>query len=292
MPSPLPGASAGVESIRTLALVGPAAAGKTSLAEALLAAAGAIVTPGTLERGTTASDFDPLERRMQHSLNASVLHLQHGETRVHFIDTPGAPDFLGQSLPALEAVETAAVVINAQVGVEPMAVRMMEHAAARQRDRMIIVNKIDAPGVDLPAVLAQIQAAFGKECLPLNLPDGRGSRVVDCFHNREGRSDFGSVDAAHRALVEQVVEVDADFVDRYLNDGDVDASELHAPLEQALREGHLIPVCFVSAKSGAGFAELLDIIVKLLPHPGEANPPPFLRGEGAAAEPLAAVPEP
>ena len=118
MPSPLAGASAGVESIRTLALVGPAAAGKTSLAEALLVASGAIVTPGTLERGTTVSDFDPLERRMQHSLNSTVLHLTRGETRVHFIDTPGAPDFLGQSLPALEAVETAAVVINAQVGVE------------------------------------------------------------------------------------------------------------------------------------------------------------------------------
>ncbi len=292
MPSPLPGVSAGIESIRTIALVGPAAAGKTCLAEALLAAGGAIVTPGSLERGTTVSDFDPLERRMQHSLNASVLHLTRGDTRIHFIDTPGAPDFLGQSLPALEAVETAAVVINATAGVEPMAVRMMEHAAARQRDRLIIVNKIDAPGVDLAAVLAQIQAAFGKECLPLNLPDAGGTRVVDCFYNREGHSDFGNVDTAHRALVEQVVEVDADFVDRYLNDGDVDASELHAPLEQALREGHLIPVCFVSAKSGAGLAELLDIIVKLLPNPAEANPPAFLRGEGATAEPLAAVPDP
>ncbi|HWK83946.1 MAG TPA: elongation factor G, partial [Caldimonas sp.] len=256
------------------------------------AAAGAIVTPGSLERGTTASDFDPLERRMQHSLSASVLHLKRGDTRVHFIDTPGGADFLGQSLPALEAVETAAVVINAAIGVEPMAVRMMEHAAARQRDRLIIVNKIDAPGVDLPGVLAQIQAAFGKECLPLNLPDAGGTRVVDCFYNREGHSDFGSVDAAHRTLVEQVVEVDADFVDRYLNDGDVDAAELHAPLEQALREGHLIPVCFVSARSGAGIAELLDVIVKLLPNPAEANPPEFLRGEGKEAEPLAALPDP
>ena len=293
MPIPASAASSvGVESIRTLALVGPSGAGKTCLAEALLVASGTIVSGGTLERGTTVSDFDPLERRMQHSLNASVLHLQHRDARVHFIDTPGAADFLGQSLPALEAVETVAVVLNAQTGVEPMAVRMMEHAAARKRDRLIVVSRIDAPGVDLPGVLAQIQAAFGKECLPLNLPDAGGTKVVDCFHNREGHSDFGSVDAAHRALVEQVVEVDADFVDRYLNDGDIDASELHVPLEQALREGHLIPVCFVSAKSGAGVAELLDILVKLLPHPGEANPPDFLRGEGDAAEPLAAAPEP
>src|SRR5215212_1344781 len=183
MPSPLPGvgAGAGIESIRTLALVGPAAAGKTSLTEALLAAAGAIVTPGTLERGTTVSDFDPLERRMQHSLNSSVLHLTHGETRVHFIDTPGAPDFLGQSLPALEAVETAAIVISATTGIEPMAVRMMQWAAQRERDRIIIVNKIDAQGVNLEVLVADIQAAFGRECLPVNLPAGNGSRVVDCF---------------------------------------------------------------------------------------------------------------
>jgi elongation factor G len=126
----------------------------------------------------------------------------------------------------------------------------------------------------------------------VNLPDAAGSAVVDCFYNRAGHSDFGAVDTAHRALVEQVVEVDPDFVDRYLNDGDVDASELHAPLEQALREGHLIPVCFVSAKSGAGVAELLDIIVKLLPSPGEGNPPDFLNGEGEAARPLHAEPDP
>jgi elongation factor G len=292
MPSPLPSGAATVADIRTLALVGPAAAGKTSLAEALLHKSGAIGAPGSLERGSTVSDWDPLERRMQHSLNASVMHTAHGATRIHFIDTPGGPDFVGQSLPALEAVETAAVVINAAVGIEPMAVRMMEYAAERQLDRIIIVNKIDAQGIDLAGLLGQIQATFGKECLPLNLPDDGGATVIDCFYNREGHSDFGSVDAAHRALVEQVVEVDAAFVDRYLNDGDIDAGELHAPLEQALREGHLIPVCFVSARTGAGIAELLDVIVKLLPHPGEGNAPDFLNGEGADAVLMHAQPDP
>jgi elongation factor G len=296
MPSPTSNAdpqsaSIGTESIRTLALVGPSAAGKTSLAEAMLHQAGAIGAPGNLERGSTVSDHDPLERRMQHSLNAAVMHLHHRGVRVHLIDTPGGVDFLGQALPALEAVETAAVVINAATGIEPQAVRMMAYAAQRQLDRMIIVNKIDAPGVDLQALLAQIQDTFGKECLPLNLPAGGGSAVVDCFYNREGRADFSSVEDIHRTLVEQVVEVDADFVERYLEDGDIDPAELHAPLEQALREGHLIPVCFLSARSGAGVAELLDVIVKLLPHPGEGNPPDFLNGEGDDAVPMQAVPD-
>jgi elongation factor G len=292
MPSPQPSGAVQVADIRTLALVGPAAAGKTSLAEALLTRSGAIGAAGSLERGSTVSDFDPLERKMQHSLNSAVMHMAHAGTRIHFIDTPGGADFVGQSLPSLEAVETAAVVINASVGIEPMAVRMMEYAAERQLDRLIIVNKIDAQGVDLAGLLAEIQATFGKECLPLNLPDDGGAKVIDCFYNREGHSDFGSVDAAHRALVEQVVEVDAAFVDRYLNDGDVDAGELHAPLEQALREGHLIPVCFVSSRTGAGIPELLDVIVKLLPNPTEGNPPEFLNGEGTDAVPMHALPDP
>ncbi|MGR4870587.1 elongation factor G [Variovorax sp. LARHSF232] len=292
MPSRSNGPAADMEKVRTLALVGASASGKTTLAEALLQSAGAIGAVGSVERGSTVSDHDPIERRMQHSLNAAVMHLTHAGTRIHFIDTPGSADFLGQSLPALEAVETAAVVINAANGIEPMAVRMMEYAATRRLARLVIVNKIDAQGVSLANLLGEIQAAFGRECLPLNLPADGGTRVVDCFFNREGDSDLGPVDAAHRALVEQVVEVDAGFVDRYLNEGDVDPAELHAPLEQALREAHLVPVCFVSTRSGAGLAELLDVIVKLLPDPTEANPPQFLLGEGEAARPMTVAPDP
>lgn len=280
---------------RTVALVGPSAAGKTSLAEALLWKAGAIGAPGSVERGSTVSDHDPLEKAALRSLNTTLVHFEHKGIRTHLIDTPGAPDFLGQSLPALEAVETAAVVINAATGIEPMAVRMMEWAKQRERDRIIVVNKIDGQGVNLQALLAKIQDTFGRECLPVNLPAQKGEMVVDCFYNlgTDGPPpDFSSVEAAHRALVEQVVEVDAAFVERYLNEGDVDPQELHAPLEQALREGHLVPVCFVSSRTGAGVAELLDVIEKLLPDPTESNPPQFLEGEGPDAKPIQATPDP
>jgi elongation factor G len=283
---------AGPAGIRTLALVGQTAAGKTSLVEAMLHKAGAIGAPGSLERGTTVTDFDPMERKAQHSLNSALVHLTHHDTRVHVIDTPGYPDFVGQSMTALEAVETAAVVVSATNGIEMMTARMMEWAQQRHLCRMIVVNKIDAQGIDLPGLLETLRATFGKECLPLNLPAEGGTKVVDCFFNTEGEADFSSVEAAHRALVEQVVEVDPEFVDRYLNDGDVDPSELHAPLEQALREGHLIPVCFVSARNGAGIGELLDVIERLLPNPTEGNPPDFFKGEGEAAKPLHATPDP
>ena len=289
-------ATSPVSHLRTLALVGPAAAGKTTLAEALLVQAGMVGAAGSVERGSTTSDFDPIERRMQHSLHTSVLHLDHQGLRIHLLDTPGSADCLGQSLPALEAVETAAIVINATSGIEPMAVRMMAWAAERQLDRMLIVNRIDAPGFNAAALLAQIQATFGRECLPLNLPANGGREVVDCWFAPEAtpghEADVSSVAAAHRALVEQVVEVDSAFVERYLEEGDVDARELHAPLEQALREGHLIPVVFVSAKVGTGVSALLDVIAQLLPDPSEGNLPDFFKGEGSAARPMHARVDP
>src|SRR3989440_3285357 len=255
------------ENIRTVALVGHGAAGKTTLAEALLARAKAIPALGSVERGTTVSDFDPLEKSWQHSLRASVLHFDVDGTRIHMIDTPGFPDFIGQSIGALDAVETAAVVINAASGIEMIASRMMDWAAQRKLCRLIVVNKIDAENVDLPGLMTAIQSAFGRECLPINLPSDNGRRVVDCFFNPAGEADFSSVAAAHSALVDQVVEVDEALMSLYLEQGEISPDQLHAPFEKALREGHLVPVCFVSALTGAGVAELLEVLVKLAPNP-------------------------
>jgi len=277
--------------IRTLALVGHGASGKTTLAEALLLKAGAITAPGTVERGSTASDFDPLEKSWQHSLRASVLHFETQGTRVHMIDTPGFPDFIGQAIGALDAVETAAVVINASAGIEMITSRMMDWAAKRNLCRLLIVNKIDAENVDLPGVLSSIQTTFGKECLPINLPADGGKRVVDCFFNPAGEADFSSVSSAHQALVDQVVEVDEELMSLYLEQGEIAPDQLHTPFEKALRDGHLIPVCFVSARTGAGIPELLEILVKLAPNPAEGNPPLFVKGEGDHAVEVRSEPD-
>ena len=90
------------ENIRTIALVGHGASGKTTLAESLLVKSGALLSAGNVERGTTVSDFDALEKSFQHSLRASILHLDTSDTRVHLIDAPGFPDFIGQAIGALE----------------------------------------------------------------------------------------------------------------------------------------------------------------------------------------------
>lgn len=281
------------ENIRTVALVGHGASGKTTLAEALLKQSGMIPVAGSVERGTTASDHDPLEKTWQHSLRSSILHIDADGTRVHLVDTPGFPDFIGQAIGALDAVETAVVVVNAQAGIEMITQRMMDQAGRRGLCRVIVINKIDAENVELPVLLAAIRGAFGKECLPINLPAAGGTKVVDCFFNPAGESDFSSVADAHQALIDQVIEVDEALMAKYLEQGEeITPEELHAPFEKALREGHLVPVCFVSARNGAGVSELLDVFEKLLPTPLEANPPLFYKGEGDRREEFRSEPDP
>ena len=281
-------------SVRNIALVGSAGAGKTTLLEAMLARSGAIREPGSVAKGTTVSDFTAQEKRLLHSLDTAVCHLEHDGVFMNIIDTPGSPDFTGRSMSILPAVETAAVVINAQTGVDTVTHRMMEFAAARGLCRLVIINRIDADGEHLEAVLRQIRATFGRECLPLNLPAERGKTVADCFFELSDKQpDFSSVQAAHTEIVDQVVELDEKLMRVYLEQGEeISVAQLHDPFERALRAGHLVPVCFVSAQSGSGLRQLLNIFAKLMPNPSEGNPPAFLQGEGSAARPVSVNADP
>ena len=266
-------------SLRTVALVGHGAAGKTTLAETLLAASGAITTRGSVEKGNTVCDFDPQEKELGHSLNSAICSFSWQDAQIHLLDTPGYPDFAGQAIGALAAVDTALVVINAQTGIELSTERMMRLAAARNVCRMIVINKIDADNVDLPKLVGEIRERFGRECMLLDLPAHHGADVIELLGHDSGESDFDSVADDHRALIDQIVEEDEDMLARYLDEGaDPSPEELHAPFEKALRAGHLIPILFVSAKTGAGIPQLLDVLAKLAPNPAEGNPPPFYKG--------------
>ena len=207
--------------IRNVCLVGPSHAGKTLLTEALLQAGGKISEKGSIEKGTTVSDFTEREKEVGHSQFNSVCHLDHEGIHVNLIDTPGYRDFFGRALSVMPAAETAAVVINAAAGVEMIARRMMDTAHDRRMCRMIIVNKIDATDVNLEQVFKDIQEAFGPECLPMNLTSADGNKVVDCFFQPEGdETAFSSVKEAHTQIVDQVVEVDEELMELYLEQGE------------------------------------------------------------------------
>jgi elongation factor G len=268
------------ENLRNIAIVGHAGSGKTTLVEQLLAKAGAISAAGSIAKGTTVSDFSDVEKREGHSLDVSVCHLEHDGTFINLLDTPGYPDFLGRALAVLPAVETVAVVVNAERGVELVTQRVMDAAAQHGLCRLIIVNKIDSPDVDLAAVLAEIKSTFGAQCLPINLPAHGAKAVADCFFEPAKETpDFSSVAAAHTEITDQVVELDDKLMEIYLEQGEaITLEQLHDPFERALRGGHLIPVCFTSAQTGVGLRQLLRVFSKLMPNPFEGNPAEIYSG--------------
>ena len=274
------------ENIRNIALTGHAGSGKTTLFEALLHAGGVIQAQGSIERGTTQSDTDSQEKARGHSIDSCIASIDRSDCHINLIDTAGYADFRGGTLSAFAAVETVAIVVNAVNGIEHGTRRMMEHARVRGLARMLIINKIDFDGARLEALVHALREEFGSECLPINLPALGGKQVLDCFFHRKGNTDFSSLAQAHQQILDQVVEINEATMGAYLDAGEdaLTPEQLHDAFEQCLREGHLVPICFVSSRNGTGVAELLDIMQRLLPNPFEGNPPPFLGDDGKPIE--------
>ena len=283
--------------IRNLALVGAAGAGKTTLVEAMLHEAGVIGRVGRIEDGNTVCDYDELEKELKQSLDSAIVHFDHAGAHVNLIDTPGASDFLGKAISSLPAVETAMVLIDAAVGIHTVTRRIMKVAEERNIPRLIVINKIDH-ATDLPGLVSAIQENFGNVCQPVNLPADGGTSVVDCFTNDSGSSDLGDVAGHHTAIIEQVVEIDEALMEQYLDQGEVSADQLHEPFQKAMREGHLIPICFTSARETVGVKQLMDVLASNCPSPAEGTPAVFTytedgekkehRAVADAAKPLAA----
>jgi elongation factor G len=268
-----------VENIRNIAFAGQAGSGKTTLIERLLFETGAIKQMGDIERGTTVCDYDVQSKNRTHSLNPTAVFLSHNEAQVNILDTPGMPDFMGRSISILPAVETVAMVIDGADGAGIVSERLFKMASDRKKCRLIVINKIDTDDLVLDELLTELQDEFGTEVLPINLPDKTGQNVVDCYFEPayDELTLFSSVQDAHDALVDQVVEVDEALMEVYLEQGqELTPQQLHDPFEVALRSEHLIPVCFVSSKTGAGVDQLLRVITELMPTPLEGNPPLFM----------------
>lgn len=260
--------------VRNIVVMGGSGTGKTTLIEALLHAAGAIPKLGKVEDGSTVCDHDPISKELQHSVDPAVVHLKHEGVTINLIDTPGLSDFSGRGMACMPAADMVLIVVDPKTAVDPIFRRVSKLAEDRKLPRMVAINKIDR-GDDLEEAIDAITEFVGPVVRALDLPARHGQSVVDCFENESGESDLGDVKEYHSKLVDQVVEVDDALMEQYLEGKTASSSQLHDPFEKALREAHLVPLVFVSGKSGAGVKELLSDIVRLAPSPSESNPRPF-----------------
>ena len=253
-----------VEDIRNIALCGHGSAGKTTLVDKLLNVTGAVNRPASVDDGTSICDFDEEEKHHKHSIESALVHFDHAGKHFNFIDTPGYPDFIGQAIGALRAVETAVIVINAHSGIEVNTRRVFQEAGKAGVGRMIVINKMDADNIDFPELIDSIQEMCGKACVPLNVPIGSGHDFKGVVSTLKPPADAAGAlmnpAEVNQALIETIVEIDEEVLARYFEGKQPTEEETGRLMVQAVAQGSLIPIVCVSAKTGVGVTELLDVL--------------------------------
>jgi elongation factor G len=275
-----------------VALVGHSAAGKTTLGEAMLLAAGLTTRLGSVDEGTSILDWDEESRERRHSVDSSFFHIPYKSLHLNLFDTPGIPDYCGVAIAALAAVETAAVVVSAASGLGVNTRRMAGIARDCGLARMVVISRIDAEGADLAAVLAGVRETLGPACHPINLPADRGRRVVDVLSAEQGSSDLLDVHRCHSELIDSIVETDEALMETYMSGETLSPEQLAPAIQKAVASGHLIPVLFVCARSGVGVPELLEALARFAPAPDVGKQRLLRSGEGDSARETPIVPSP
>ena len=254
-----------IADIRNVALAGHGASGKTSLADALLFAAGAITRKGSVDDGTSTLDIDDEEKRRHFTIDCHMGHLSWKGKQVHLVDSPGYPDFIGNALSALAAVENVVLAVSGPAGIEVNTRRLFQEARRLGLGRFILVTKMDAENVDYRADLEAIRETFGSQCVPFNVPVGQGatfSGVVDVLqeHDEDPQGCPLPPTEAYRMVVEQIVETDEELMMRYLEGETIGVEELRKVAHDAIAGGKLVPVLCVCTRKDVGIKELLDLI--------------------------------
>jgi elongation factor G len=274
-----------VQDIRNLALAGHGASGKTSLADALLHQAKAVDRRGSVEEGTSVSDFDEEEQKRRFSIDTSVLHLDYKGKHINLIDTPGYPDFVGAALGALGAVENVLIAVSAVNGIGVNTRRMFSEASKRALARLLVITKLDSDNIDFPGLVAALRQTFGKGCVLFNAPVGVGadfSGVVSVLEPPDKPPAGLPIDiaAARSQLIDAIVEADEALMEEYLMEGTVAPEKLTAAIPRALAAGTVVPIFCTSARKNVGVAELLDALAEGALSPAQGPKRVALRKQG------------
>ena len=276
-----------------MALIGHGAVGKTTLADLLLFKSGAATRAGSVDDGSSLLDTDEEAKHHKHSITSTVVHFSHAGKYINVIDTPGYPDFIGQAIGALRAVETAVVVLSASAGIEVNTRRTFNLAGQEGLGRMVVVNKCDLDNLNFERILDSLQETFGAACVPMNLPVGLGSgfSAVVSTLNVPASVPAGAVADPkewNQPMMDAIVEADESLMERYLEGEQLTPQEISSGLSKAVAAGTLIPVFFTSFKSGVGVPELMDALAEYALSPVELP----RKATNAAGQEVTLTPDP
>lgn len=273
------------EAIRNIALISHGGAGKTSLAEALLFTSGAVNRRGTIETGTTTTDYDPDETKRQVTINVGLAPLEWDGVKINLLDTPGYFDFIGDLIGALRVADCSAVVVCAVSGVEVGTEKVWQYGDDFSLPRIVVVNKLDRENANFESALEQLQKHFGLNVVPVQLPVGKEEHFKGIVDLIEEKAYFFSDDgkkaepreipeelreeaaAMREKLIEAVAETDDELLLKYLEGETLDNEEISKSLRRGILERKVTPVLCSSAATNLGSGPLLDFVKDFLPSP-------------------------
>lgn len=259
-----------VSEIRNVALVGHGAVGKTTLSDVMLFRAGVTLRQGSVDDGTSLLDVDDEERERKFSISSHISHFSRSGRWNNIIDTPGYPDFIGQTIGALSGVETAVIVIAADCGIAVNTRKVFTEATKDGVARIILLNKLDHENIDFDRALAEIQSTFGTNCLPLNVPDGIGKRftqVISTLPHSGGTSPLVETSIISQQVLDAIVECDESLMEKFFNGESLTVDEISDGISKAMIAGTLIPIFCCSARTGVGVDEFMDALALYAPSP-------------------------
>ena len=287
--------------IRNVAVVGHRGTGKTSLVEALLFQSGAVNRLGTVEQGTTVSDWDDDEQRRQMTLSATLTHCDWQERKINILDTPGDAGFQGDAIAATRVVEGELVVVSGVMGVEVGTGRAWHRAQDGDLARVVVVNMLDRERADFFRVLDALRSQLSDRCVAVHIPIGTEHEltgIVDVLHMKAYMSPEGAREGAateipaevvdlaaeyREKLLDAVVETDESLIERYLDGQELLAEEVAKALKEGVTRGELFPVAAAVATKNLGTTALLDLLVEGVPSPAKKGAPIEIEGAATAA---------
>jgi elongation factor G len=301
------GRAPAADQVRNIVLVGHSGSGKTSLIEALLTATGTVQRQGSIEEGTTVSDFDEVEIRQQRSVNLTLAPLVYNGIKVNLLDTPGYADFTGDLRAGLRGADSALFAVSATDGIDGLTRMLWEECAAVGMPRAVVITKIDHQRAEFDAALAACRDAFGDAVAPLYLPVGNpvdgliGLLSQKLFSYSGGKRGEGTPSAADARrvedlrgeLIEGIIQESEDesLMDRYLSGEHIDPKVLIEDLEKAVARGSFYPVLVTSAPQRIGMAELLEVMTEAFPSPAEHPLPAVTTPDAKPVSGLSADPK-
>ncbi len=275
--------------LRNVALLGHSGSGKTSLGEAALFITKATTRLGTISDGNTVSDFEPEEIKRGGSIQTTLISVVEGDAKINFLDTPGYDDFLGEVVSALRVVEGAVIVVAAPTGVDVGTEKAWNMCEASQIPRMFVVNKMDRENAEFSKNVSDIQASFGRQCIPFQVPLGNAQDFKGVVSIVDPPAVIPAevaeeVAAARERLIEAAAESDDELADRYLSGEELSAEEVIAGVRTAVLAGELVPIlATASAPQGVGIEEFLETTRSFLPSPLDGKKADVTK-DGNAAE--------